>query len=285
MFIVMRMLNGGASASVQAVGAGTIADIWEVKERGRAMGIFYLGPLLGPLLSPIIGGALNGGWGWRSTQWFCVIYGGIIWLGILLGLPETLKNRKPVTERIDPQGSREAGAEVNAVTRTSTRQSIQIKTTKWLKFLHRAFVEPLKIILTLRFGAVALTVWYASTTFFCLYFLNLSVQQVFEAPPYEYSSIIIGCLYIPNSLGYIVASIFGGRWVDYIMRKRAEKANRRDEKGRLVFRPEDRVGKNAWLAAVIFPASMVWYAWTAQYGVIWIVPVSTVSPSPHFHVC
>ena len=41
MLTVMRMLSGGAAASVQAVGAGTIADLWEVKERGRAMGIFY----------------------------------------------------------------------------------------------------------------------------------------------------------------------------------------------------------------------------------------------------
>lgn len=47
MLIVMRMFNGGAAASVQAVGAGTIADIWESFERGKAMGYFYLGPLLG----------------------------------------------------------------------------------------------------------------------------------------------------------------------------------------------------------------------------------------------
>lgn len=53
MLIVMRILGGGAAASVQAVGAGTIADIWESRERGRAMGIFYLGPLLGPLLAPV----------------------------------------------------------------------------------------------------------------------------------------------------------------------------------------------------------------------------------------
>lgn len=37
MFVAFRMLGGGASASVQAVGAGTIADIWDTKERGRAM--------------------------------------------------------------------------------------------------------------------------------------------------------------------------------------------------------------------------------------------------------
>ena len=56
MLIAMRILGGGSSAAVQAVGAGTIADIWEPKDRGRAMGIFYLGkvldvPVFGALLT------------------------------------------------------------------------------------------------------------------------------------------------------------------------------------------------------------------------------------------
>lgn len=42
MLIVFRMLAGGAAASVQAVGAGTIADVWDSFERGKAMGYFYL---------------------------------------------------------------------------------------------------------------------------------------------------------------------------------------------------------------------------------------------------
>ena len=69
MFIIFRVLSGGAAAAVQAVGAGTVADVWETKERGRAMGFFYIGPLCGPLLSPVIGGALTEGLGWRSTQY------------------------------------------------------------------------------------------------------------------------------------------------------------------------------------------------------------------------
>lgn len=76
MLIVMRMFAGGAAASVQAVGAGTIADIWAVQERGRAMGIFYLGPLCGPLLAPILGGIVGQAWNWRATQWALAIYGG-----------------------------------------------------------------------------------------------------------------------------------------------------------------------------------------------------------------
>ena len=88
MLIIMRILGGGAAASVQAVGAGTIADIWEVKERGKAMGIFYLGPLCGPLFAPIIGGALGEGLGWRSTLWFLAIYGGFVLIFLFFALPE-----------------------------------------------------------------------------------------------------------------------------------------------------------------------------------------------------
>lgn len=76
MLIAMRMLAGGAAASVQAVGVGTLADIWESYERGRAMGIFYLGPLCGPLFAPILGGIVGERWNWRATQWALVIYGG-----------------------------------------------------------------------------------------------------------------------------------------------------------------------------------------------------------------
>lgn len=88
MLIVMRVLGGGAAASVQAVGAGTIADIWDVRERGKAMGIFYLGPLCGPLFAPIIGGALAEKLGWRSTQWFLAIYGGAVLVFLFFTLPE-----------------------------------------------------------------------------------------------------------------------------------------------------------------------------------------------------
>jgi MFS family permease len=95
MLLVFRILSGGAAASVQSVGAGTVADIWEPKERGKAMGIFYLGPLCGPGLAPIVGGALTEGLHWRSTLWFLTIFGGVMLVLILLCLPETLKRRAP----------------------------------------------------------------------------------------------------------------------------------------------------------------------------------------------
>ncbi len=86
MLVVMRMLGGGAAASVQAVGAGTIADLFEPRERGRAMGLFYLGPLCGPLLAPILGGIVGEAFNWRATQWCLAIYGGKLVAALLFEL-------------------------------------------------------------------------------------------------------------------------------------------------------------------------------------------------------
>lgn len=270
MLIVFRMLSGGASASVQAVGAGTIADVWEPYERGRAMGIFYLGPLCGPLLAPIIGGALAQRWGWRSTLWFLALYGGLTLIFIFLALPETLPARKhdlsDVNDVLNTPIERRSS-------RVSSRQVVQF-TTRWLKLLRMIFIDPLKIILNLRYPAVLLTVYYASITFGSLYILNVSIQQTFSRPPYNFSTLYIGLLYIPNSVGYVVASVFGGRWMDKIMTREARKANRVDANGNLIYRPEDRMRENAWLGAFLYPAALLWYGWSVNYGVFWLVPMA-----------
>ncbi|KAG0652254.1 MFS transporter 2 [Hyphodiscus hymeniophilus] len=270
MLIIMRVLGGGASASVQAVGAGTIADIWESFERGKAMGLFYLGPLLGPLLAPIIGGVLTEVWDWRATQWFQAIYGGVLFLILTFCLPETLARPRepvPVQPIADEKEARPA------LTRISTRQSVHVKTKKAAKIFKRCIIDPLSVLAYLRFPAVLITVYLASITFGSLYMLNISIQQTFSEAPYNFKVIIVGLLYIPNSLGYLLSSVLGGRWTDLIMHREARKAGRYDEHGKLILRPEDRLRENAWMAAVMFPGAMIWYGWSADKGVHWIVPM------------
>ncbi|KAI2901114.1 hypothetical protein CBS63078_6616 [Aspergillus niger] len=269
MLIVLRMLSGGASASVQAVGAGTIADLWDPQERGRAMNIFYLGPLCGPLIAPIVGGALAERWGWRSTLWFLAAYGGLTVVFIFFALPETLANTKIQTQETNNEHEETIRRQVS---RVSSRQVVQF-TTRWLRVLKMVLLDPLKIILYLRYPPVLLTVYYASITFGSLYVLNVSVEHTFSASPYNFSTIIVGLLYIPNSLGYVVASTFGGRWMDSIMQREAKKAKRYDEHGKLIYRPEDRMRENAWLGAMLYPAGLIWYGWCADRGVFWLAPM------------
>ncbi|KAG9790940.1 MFS general substrate transporter, partial [Aureobasidium melanogenum] len=274
MLVVMRMLSGGAAASVQAVGAGTIADLWESRERGRAMGIFYLGPLCGPLFSPVVGGVLGQHWNWRATQWALAIYGVLTWLLIFFALPETLKRRKDFIEEAAAETvSVGGGSNRPGLSRTSTREVVQQRSKTYLKAAKKILVDPLGVILYLRFMPVLLTVYYAAVTFGSLYVLNVSIQYTFEREPYDFSTIIIGLLYLPNSVGYMLASIFGGRWMDSIMKREAMKADRVDEQGKLIFYPEDRMRENAWLGALLYPSALIWYGWTAEKGVFWFAPM------------
>ncbi|SPN97406.1 related to dityrosine transporter [Cephalotrichum gorgonifer] len=265
MLIVMRLLGGGASASVQAVGAGTISDIWEVHERGRAMGFFYLGPLLGPLLAPFIGGALAQGFGWRSTMWLLAAYGGVMVVAIVFVLPETLANR-------DGPAARAARRLGRTATSASAASSLSVRARDSAAFVRRIVLSPLGVIAMLRFPAVLLTVFWASITFGSLYVLNISLQAGYSNPPYSFSIIVVGVFYIPPSLGYGLSSAFGGRWIDRIMIRQAEKAGRYDESGKLVFLPEDRFAENAWIAGTVYPLALIFYGWTIQKGLHWAVP-------------
>lgn len=265
MLIVFRILSGGAAASVQAVGAGTISDIWESRERGRAMGMFYLGPLMGPLIAPIVGGALAQGFGWRSTMWFLTVYGAVVFLLILFALPETLSERKPL---VPPLGA--AADERPPLSRVSTTRSVQIQSRRAAAFFKRAFIDPLEVVTYLRFPAVAIVVYYAAITFGSLYVLNISIQSAYSEAPYGFSAIIIGLLYIPSSLGYLIASLLGGPWIDRIMVRAAERAGRYDGNGKLIYLPEDRMRENAWISATLYPAALIWYGWCTQFGVHWI---------------
>lgn len=49
MFLVFRFLCGCAASGPMTIGGGSIADLFPQEERGKAMAMFGLGPLLGPV--------------------------------------------------------------------------------------------------------------------------------------------------------------------------------------------------------------------------------------------
>lgn len=205
---------------------------------------------------------------WRATQWALTIYGIVIWVLIVLALPETLKARKNIVFEAEVADVEERPT----LSRVSTRESVKQRSGKYAKILRILFVDPLSVLGYLRFPLVALCVYYAAVTFGSLYILNISIQYSYERQPYDFSTLIIGLLYIPNSIGYITASVFGGKWMDKIMAREARKKQNHGEA--LVLLPEDRMRENAWLGAFLYPAALIIYGWTTGSGVIWVVPVS-----------
>ncbi|OKL58650.1 putative MFS transporter [Talaromyces atroroseus] len=256
MLVAVRLLSGGSAASVQAVGVASIADLWEPRERGRAMGIFFLGPQLGPFLAPIVGGALADRWGWRSTMWFVVILAAAMLVMLFLVLPET-SSRK----------------ETSWWSQTNARIGKRNPLVKAVIIFRILMIDPFKALLVMRYPAMFLPMFYIGVVTIYFYVLNISIQNTFASSPYNFGILIVGLLYIPSSLGYIVGSVVGGRWMDFVMQRAARKANRRDENGKPKVFPEERMQENAWLGALLPPAALLWYGWTAQYGVFWLCPL------------
>ena len=61
------------------------------------------------------------------------------------------------------------------------------------------------------------------------------------------------------------------------MHRKARQAGRIDPRtGKLQFRPEDRMGENVWVAAILMPVALLWYGWTAEYGVFWVAPMIAI---------
>ncbi|KKY19694.1 putative dityrosine transporter [Diplodia seriata] len=88
---ILRILQALGSSAVASVGAGTVADITEPKNRASAMSIFLLGPHMGPILGPLIGGQFAAPSRWRWAFGFLAIACLPIYAAIQLWLPETLR--------------------------------------------------------------------------------------------------------------------------------------------------------------------------------------------------
>ncbi|OAL25798.1 hypothetical protein AYO20_10353 [Fonsecaea nubica] len=229
-FVAMRMLSGGAGASVQAVGAGTLADIWEPFERGADN--------MNKIPSCSMG-----------LEKHTVV---------------------PETVRIHEDPNEDVARETDAISAASTAPG---RTKKFLRMSWGVLVDPLKMVLLLRHLPILFTAYWASLAFGTLYIVNISVQDVFAKSPYNFSVSKVGLTYIPAGFGFLISALFSGRWADHVMAREAKRKNRYDENGKLVLRPEDRMMENAWIAAIAFPISMLWYGWSADKGAFWVVPL------------
>ncbi|KAJ9107473.1 hypothetical protein QFC21_000926 [Naganishia friedmannii] len=116
LLIVMRLVQAFGSSAVLAIGAGSLADIYERHERGSKwvsnrpntpllhsqatdyiavvrMGLYYAVPLLGPSLGPVIGGLLTKGFSWRATFYFLAAFGGVSFCSFLF-FPDSFRKER-----------------------------------------------------------------------------------------------------------------------------------------------------------------------------------------------
>lgn len=87
--IVMRFLQAVAACSGVVISAAMVRDRFDRRESARVYSMLLMARSLGPMLAPILGGALVALFGWRGIFGALALFGTIILLAVIFGLPET----------------------------------------------------------------------------------------------------------------------------------------------------------------------------------------------------
>ncbi|KAH8759319.1 major facilitator superfamily domain-containing protein [Diaporthe sp. PMI_573] len=253
MFMVFRFMCGVAAASPMSIGGGTIADLYRQEERGKAMSLFGLGPLLGPCIGPVIGGFVTEYVGWRWTFWIVLIFAGII-SGIALAfMRETYE--PVILQRKAARSSKSTGSN-NFHPRTSELHPNGASR----RVLLRAFIRPTKMLVLS--PVILMMSLYSAFMFGLIYLLFTTFPTVFEEI-YGFSAGIAGIVYLGLGLGMIVGIVLFGKLSDKLVVS---------ARGGTAGRPELRLILMIWATPVI-PVGFFWYGWSAFAKSHWIVPI------------
>lgn len=273
--IGMRIVQAAGSSAVWAIGAATLADIYEPHQRGTMMGVYYSAPLLGPSLGPIFGGALTQGLSWRAVFWFLVIWGGMIFSAFLFLFKDTFRKERSVTyqnvlnSRLREQQSSEAEdkspniskSEVGGENQTTSkdieaqRTVIPASAINDVK-LSMADVNPFPPYLSIVSRKNNLVILIASGLTFAFSFSITYTCARTLSMYYDYDALKTGLVLLAYGIGCVAGSILGGRWSDRTL-ARLKAAN-----GGVSF-PEMRL-ESTKIAMLWSPLSVIGYAWVCQ---------------------
>ncbi|KAF2808124.1 MFS general substrate transporter [Mytilinidion resinicola] len=250
-FIVFRVLAGCGGVVAQVNGGGTIVDVYDVHQRGAAMSIFAMGPLLGPVIGPIGGGFLAEAKGWRWVFWFLTILFGVSTVVGVLFLRETyaptlLANK---TKRLIKETGNQNLESKLAIKKTPK----DIFWTAIRRPMTMLFHDPIVAILSV----------YIAIIFAFLYLLFATFPTVF-AEQYHFNTGIQGLAYIGMGVGNLSGAVLTAFTSDRISIALAKKHGGPKAEFRLI-----TVMMTCWAC----PVGLFWYGWAAEAKVHWIVPI------------
>ncbi|KAF1796663.1 major facilitator superfamily domain-containing protein, partial [Mucor lusitanicus] len=241
LFIALRALQATGASASQAVGAGTITDLFDVHERGNAMGLFLLGALIGPVLGPILGGFINEFMSWRYIFWFLAIMGGVTFFLILFFLPETsaviLKKRADYLK-------------MKKEMKQNTEKKQQTLINLNNEHASTSILRPFKLMVK---PAVIISTTPYSIAYGFMYFVIASLPHQLQSQ-YNFSSYQIGLAYLANGIGNALGAFVSGKLSDRALAKSVD--------GRL----ESRLSP-MWFGILLLPIGQLMYGWCVEVKV------------------
>ncbi|CAI5757501.1 unnamed protein product [Candida verbasci] len=252
--LVCRLIDGIAFSAPMCLIGGSLADMWEGKERGVAMAIFSAAPFLGPVCGPIFGGLLaDHAPTWRWVYWTFLIVAGVFYAIFITIVPEThhgilLKTRAKKLRKL-----------------TSDDKYKSLNELQDRSFGEVAKVSLLRPFVLLTELIVFLMTIYMAIVYGLLYMFFFAYPVIYMEGK-GWSASLTGVMFIPIGVGVIVATAAAPFFnADY--NKRAQKYR---DKGELP-PPELRLIP-MMIACWFVPAGLFAFAWSSYPHVSWAGP-------------
>ncbi|GAA5817662.1 hypothetical protein MFLAVUS_011213 [Mucor flavus] len=234
LFFAFRLLQGIFACAGQAVGGGSVSDIFEPHERGKAMGIYILGTILGPAVAPIAGGYIDQYLGWRWIFYIKTIMGGVLTILSYIFIKETLY--VPNTKKLPPPAN--------------------IK-----ERLQRLKFNPFGSLELLLLPDVAAVCIPTSIAFGWFYYLVTILPSTYSMV-YKFTTGTIGLCYLAGGIGNTSGSIVAGLISDKLYAKTVAKNNGEN-------RTEFRL-RPMYIGLPFIVLGSVMYGWFLQNSIHWM---------------
>ncbi|KPM44580.1 hypothetical protein AK830_g1923 [Neonectria ditissima] len=278
--IAFRFLSGVFGSAPITNGGGTIADMIVQEKRGAAMASFAIGPLLGPIIGPVVGGIVADKLGWRWVFWILTIISGTLSIVFLIFSGESyapvILQRK--TERLQKEtGNPNLRSKLDAGLSPSD-------------YFKRGILRPFKMLI---FSPICIICGlYVGLAYAYLYLMFTSLTPLFMRI-YGFNTINAGLTFLGLGVGSMIGVVYFSISSDRHVKKMAANEKEREAAASQVdggeaggagindaastvtvsgMKPEYRLPPLRF-GAILLPAGLFIYGWTAEYKVHWIAPI------------
>ncbi|VVT58596.1 uncharacterized protein SAPINGB_P006288 [Magnusiomyces paraingens] len=250
--LVFRFLAGCAGAPPLSIGAGTMADLFNDRERNTALALYAVGPTVGPVVAPIISGFIAENTTWRWVLWVLTIFNGVI---AVLGCIFYRETYAPVLLQWKAARLRkETGNE-------HLHTVFEITKEPFLKQLYTAVTRPLRLLMM--HPVVQGLGLYMAFVYGFMYLMLVTFPALWTEK-YGFSLGIAGLMYLSLGIGFCLGLWFWAWIIQWAYLKLTERNGG-------VAKPEYRIPM-APLSGVCLGIGLLWYGWSAQAQIMWLMP-------------
>ncbi|KAJ7064994.1 multidrug resistance protein 4, partial [Mycena amicta] len=250
--IGFRFMAGLSGSAPAACGGAVVSDLFCERERASAMALYSLGPLLGPVLGPIAGGFIAQRVG---VQYVYFTLAGATTFAGLVGIPFLRETYAPLIKLRIAAAARSVDDPEKASQLVEKPRNVSGK----LRFLWNNFNRPV-YLLTHSFICFTLSLYMAF-----IYYLFFVTFNGFFTKTYGLSTGISGLMYAGLGAGFVLATSCGAKFSNALYQHLSDKNGGQGE-------PEMRIPP-IFVGSFFVPIGLLWYGWSAEYKLHWIMPV------------